>query len=276
MPMLPFDPIELRDFWLEVRLKYALDDEPRGPGPNRPSNVVHISRTNHSVGRVCDFVDGYLVGLSRELKPAVEKHLAWMESEPEPDRVIYMENGLTYEGWLDSLYDWRQALGLCKWLGRGDRAFADLTSAAVADWQVIELASPALAFQARASRRNFMDIHLAGALAADAPLIGLKIYEAAGMKAPMEPPPSPVPFGHWACRHLVERGTRDETFVSRGRDMLTANLLPRFYEGGRMYQVGLWLKAIYFDSGVVQTPEQAFAKAYDSMPGVPRPDFMPA
>lgn len=272
--MLPFDPVAERDFWLEVRLKYALDDEPRGPGPNRPPNVVHISRTNHSMGRVCDFVGGYLVGLSKELKPAVEKHIAWMESEPEPDRTIYLESGLIYEGWLESLYDWRQALGLCKWLGRGHSAFADLTSAAVADWQVMELASPALTFEARASRREFMSDHLAGALAADAPLIGLKIYEAAGMKPRMEPPPSPVSFGHWACRHLVDRGTRDETFVSRGRDMLTANLLPRFYGGGDIVQAALWLKAIYFDSGVVQTPEQAFAKAYDSMPGVRRPDFM--
>lgn len=74
-----------------------------------------------------------------------------MENEPEPDLVIYTEQGFTYEGWLDSLKDWREALGLCKWLGRGDRAFSDLTSAAVADWQVLELASPALAAQARAA-----------------------------------------------------------------------------------------------------------------------------
>lgn len=83
-----------------------------------------------------------------------------------------------------------------------------------------------MTFEARASRREFMSDHLAGALAADAPLIG------------------------------------------------TANLLPRFYEGGDIVQAALWLKAIYFDSSVVQTPEQAFAKAYDSMPGVRRPDFM--
>src|SRR5215217_1750598 len=58
--MLPFDPIELRDFWLKVRLKYALDSAPRGPGPNRPAGVAHMSRTNYSVGRVGDFVGGYL------------------------------------------------------------------------------------------------------------------------------------------------------------------------------------------------------------------------
>jgi hypothetical protein len=272
--MLPFDPIDLREFFLEVRLKYVIDSNPPAPDRNRPPNVAHMARTNYSIGRACDFVNGYLVGLSRELKPLIEKHVTWMESEPEPDRVIYLESGFTYEGWMDSLYDWRVALGLCKWLGRGDRAFATFAAAALADWQVLELASPALASEARATRRNFMNMHFAVALAADAPLIGLKIYEAAGTQAQMESVTSPTRFGHWACRHLVNRGTRDETFVSRGRDMLTANLLPRFYQGADLYQSAVWLKAIYFDSGVVQTPEQAFAKAYDSMPGIPCPDFM--
>ena len=170
-------------------------------------------------------------------------------------------------GWI-LVHDWRQALGLCKWLCRGSRSFSELTAAAAADWQVLELASPPLADQARASRRNYMDDHLALALAADAPLIGLKIYEAAGMKPPMEAATSPVRFGHWACRHLVDRGTRDQAFVSRGREMLTANMLPRFCEGGGdLVQAALWLKAIYFDSGVAQTPEQTIARAYDSMPG---------
>jgi hypothetical protein len=58
--------------------------------------------------------------------------------------------------------------------------------------------------------------------------------------------------------------------------MLTANLLPRFYEGGDSIQLALWLKAIYFDSGVAQTPEQTIARAYDCMPGISRPDFIPA
>jgi hypothetical protein len=35
-----------------------------------------------------------------------------------------------------------------------------------------------------------------------------------------------------------------------------------------------WLKAIYFDSGVVQTPQEAIAKAYESMPGTVRPDVV--
>ena len=69
--------------------------------PTGRRTLCTYPHSNHSIGRVCDFVGGYLVGLSRELKPAVEKHIAWMESEPEPDRAIYMEHELSYEGWLE-------------------------------------------------------------------------------------------------------------------------------------------------------------------------------
>ena len=42
-----------------------------------------------------------------------------------------------------------------------------------------------------------------------------------------------------------------------------------------MIEAALWLKAIYFDSGVAQTPEQAIAKAYDCMPGHTTSGFHP-
>jgi hypothetical protein len=273
--MLPFDPIGLRDFWLEVRLQYTIDDKPRAVELELPG-LMHISHNGYAGGHTSDLVSGYLVGLSKELRATTDKHLAWMESHPEPDRAIYIERGFTNEGWWDSLYDWRKALGVCQWLGRGDRAFASLTAATAADWQLLELASVALAPRARATRRNYMSIHLATALAADAPLIGLKIYEAAGAKPPMGLATSPVRFGQWACRHLVNGGTRDAEFVARGKAMLTANLLPTFYQGGRMIETALWLKTIYFDSGVAQTPELTIARAYDCMPGISRPDFIPA
>ncbi|GEP58715.1 hypothetical protein [Reyranella soli] len=273
--MLPFDPIALRDFWLQVRLQYTIDNEPRVLDQEAPG-LTHISHNGYAGGQTSSLVSGYLLGLSKELRATTDKHIAWMESMPEPDRAIYIERGLTNEGWRDSLYDWRQSLGVSQWLARGDRAFAALTAAAAADWQLLELASPALAARARATRRNYMSIHLATALAGDAPLIGLKIYEAAGATLPMGLATSPVRFGHWACRHLVDGGSRDAAFVARGKAMLTANLLPTFYHGGKMFEAALWLKAIYFDSGVVQTPEQTFARAYDCMPGISRPDFIPA
>jgi hypothetical protein len=273
--LLPFDPVGERDFWLQTRLQYTIADEPRVDDKGLPG-LAHITHVLHAGGLVTDLVSGYLVGLWNELRATTDKHLAWMESTPEPDRAIYLQRGLASERWWESLYDWRKALGISQWLSRGDRAFASLTAAAAADWQLLELASPALLAQARDTRRHYMSIHLATALAGDAPLLGLKIYEAAGAKPPMGPATSPVRFGHWACRHLVGGGTRDAEFVTRGKAMLTANLLPTFRQGGRMIETALWLKAIYFDSGVAQTPEQTFARAYDCTPGISRPDFIPA
>jgi len=56
--------------------------------------------------------------------------------------------------------------------------------------------------------------------------------------------------------------------------MLRASLLPYFCWTPQWIEPALWLKAIYWDSGVVRTPEQAIVKAYDSMPVVERPDFV--
>jgi hypothetical protein len=265
--MLPFDPIDLRDLWLRVGLEFTI---------NRATPGIHpVSHLTYATTQVSSFVDGYLVGLSNELKATAEKHVIWMETQPEPDRVVYADAGLTEEVWRDSVFEWRLSLGVCKWLSRSDRAFDDLTAAIAMDWQGLDLASALLAPEVHATRRNFMSFHLATALAADAPLIGLKIYEATSLQPSLEATDSAARFGHWACHHLIDGGTHDETFVTRGRDMLTENLLPKFYEGRNMIEAALWLKAIYFDSGTVQTAEQAIAKAYDSMPGMLRPDFIP-
>jgi hypothetical protein len=271
--MLEFNPTRSRDFWLRSHLKDAIDREPFS-GHKEPPGIEHISHHAYAEMQTANLISGYLYGFATELEATVEKHIAWMESQPEPDRVVYTGTGVTVEFWREALFSWRLVLGVCKWLGRGDRAFGDLTAAAATDWQVVALARGELAPEVRASRRNQMSLHLATALAADAPLLGLNIYEAAGMKSPMGPMTSPVRFGYWACRHLLGDGSRDETLVAHGKAMLTANLLPTFYSAGHVIEIALWLKAIYFDSGGVQTPEQAIVKAYDSMPGIPRPDFI--
>lgn len=273
--MLEFDPIRARGFWLQRWLKKTIDAEPFHSDRNPPA-ITHISHHAYAEMQTTQLINGYVYGFANELKATVEKHIAWMESRPEPDRVVYAEGNLGVEAWREALFSWRLMLGLCKWLGRGERAFGALTAAAATDWQVVALVDGELAPDVRASRRHQISLHFATALAADAPLLGLKIYEAAGMKPSMEPATTPARFGHWACRHLLDNGTRDETFIARGKAMLTANLLPTFLPSGDKIQVALWLKAIYFDSGVVQTPERAIAKAYDSTPGIPRPDFIPA
>ena len=37
--------------------------------------------------------------------------------------------------------------------------------------------------------------------------------------------------------------------------------------------MAMWLKAIFYDSGVTRTPEETILRAYDTMSGVEKPDF---
>jgi hypothetical protein len=98
-----------------------------------------------------------------------------------------------------------------------------------------------------------MSTHFATGFATDAPLLGLRIYEAAAT--------SPVRFGHRAYQHLLGDGTRGETFVAHGKAMLTANLPSSILRRDKI-ETALSPKLVYFDGGAVQAPEQAIAKAY--------------
>jgi hypothetical protein len=262
-----YDPVKRRSYWLKFGLKIETEFD--------PASVVARARPNYVHHMTSSMVDAFLVGLADEVRPTLEKIVAWMETQPEPDRLVFSGAGENWDAWWVALYEWRQALGLCKWLSRGDRAERELTASVRAEWVSLEQPTSELSAIARAALREFLTPRLATALAGNASTLGLKLYEAAGVKRPSGPVAPILRFGQWACRHLAEGGARDADFVARGKDMLTASLLPKFFWEGARIEPALWLKAIYFDSGVVRTPEQAIAKAYDSMPGVERPNFVP-
>ncbi|MBL6654132.1 MAG: hypothetical protein ISP49_21240, partial [Reyranella sp.] len=172
--MLEFNLARSRDAWLQSRLKGVIDSKPFAD-PNESPETQHIADRGYAEMQTSSLVRGYLYGFARELKGAVEKHVAWMESHPEPDRAVYTGTGRSVEFWRDALVSWRLVLGVCRWLGRGDRAFANLTAAAAADWQLLALANGEVGEEVREDRRGYMGVHLATALAGDAPLLGLKI-----------------------------------------------------------------------------------------------------
>jgi hypothetical protein len=118
-------------------------------------------------------------------------------------------------------------------------------------------------------------------LAARRPAVGLQLCEAAGLtdKASSAPPvqAAELMYGRWACRYLAEgSGPQDPAYVAKGEAMLRKALLSRFMENGSYTKMVLWLKAIYFDSGVTRTPEATIFKAYDTMPGIEKPSFAEA
>ena len=151
-------------FGCEMRLQYTIDDEPCVDDKGLPG-LAHISHKCMPAGTLATLVSGYLVGLSKELRATTDKHLAWMENNPEPDRAIYIERGLTK----------RRLVGLTIRLAEGawgvpvarsrrsgvrlphGRRCCRLAASGAGE--------PALAPQARATRRNYMSIHLATALA---------------------------------------------------------------------------------------------------------------
>jgi hypothetical protein len=263
-----FDPVESRNIWLRVgRLDFT--------NGLQPTTIPVAARSHFAQLQTSNMIDAHLVGLAGEVRPILERLVTWMEAQPEPDRLVFSGSGHREDAWSAALYEWRQVLGLCRWLLRGERAAQELTAALEADCQGLEQAKPEHAAAARAKRREYLSMRLAVALAANAPLLGLRLYDSFGPKRPSGLVAPVLRFGLWACRYLAEGGTRDATFVMRGQQMLTDSLLRKFFWEHARIEPALWLKAIYFDSGVVRTPEQAIAKAYDSMPSVERPDFVP-
>jgi len=215
--------------------------------------------------------EAFLVGLSDEVRSILEYNIAWIEAQPEATL-----NALPgpKEHWPSR---WRHALGLFKWLSRGDPAKREFSAALSSPWMAqARDKSREVSDLERRERDEYLDARLALALAADEPLLGLQFLEAIGIEGPPHPEEvAMVKFGWWACRHLVDGGGRDAAFVARGEEMLRASLVKSITWYGTLIEPALWLKAIYFDSGVVETPAQAIAKAYDSMSWLERPAFVP-
>jgi hypothetical protein len=257
-----FDPQVTRNEWLNWRLnthrKYTLDEVP----------------TSGMVGYLCleigHMEEAFIVGLSDEVRPILEYNIAWIEAQPEATLNAFPG---PKEHWPSR---WRQALGLFKWLSRGDPAKREFSAALNSRWMVqARDKSRKVSDLERRERDENLEARLALALAADQPLLGLQFIEAIGIEGAPDPEEvAMVKFGWWACRHLVDGGSRDAGFVSRGEEMLTASLVEGVMWYGTLIEPALWLKAIYFDSGVVKTPEQAIAKAYDSMSWLERPNFV--
>jgi hypothetical protein len=260
-----FDPIGDRKFWLEFKLKtmkFAPQEFSREVQPTYLHTLVNTS------------VDGFLLGLADHVRPILEATIRWIESHDEPDLREYPKDRHHWRyGW-DSRFAWYQTLGLCKWLSRGNSAEAEFAKAIKADTDAREHALKESIVLDPGEEQAILTERLATALAANNPAACLKLFAAVGVAYASELEAPVLQFGQWTCQHLVSGGKRDAEFVGRGAEMLRATLLPYFFWSANRTEPALWLKTIYWDSGVARTPEQAIAKAYDSMPGIRRPDFV--
>jgi hypothetical protein len=252
MMLAKFDPIRERQVWLEYGLKVETEFA--------PDAIASTAQPGYASQIANSLIEAYWVGLSDQVRPTLEQIIAWMEAEAEPSAAVY---------------GWQRTLGLCKWLSRNDSGQDHFAAAINARWQNWQQETTGKLAGNREERQEVLSQCMAMALTANVPALGVKLYEAAKVRRTSKDQAPLLQFGRWACGHLVQGGHRDATFIAKGADMLRASLLPNFFWGGNRTEPALWLKAIYWDSGVAQTPEQAIARAYDSMPGVERPDFVP-
>ncbi len=262
-----FDPKGQRESWLErhlsVFMRFAPHEFDREAMPGYLNTLVN------------DAVKCYFLGLADQVRPVLEGIIDWTESHPEPGLHEYSPERHHWRYAWDSRFTWYQTLGLCKWLSRGDAAEADFAKAMKAEIDGREYAVKEAIASDPGDEQAALTEHVATALAARNPAVGLKLLAAVGVAHASEPEAPVLEFSQWACHHLASGGKQDSKFVGRGAEMLEATLLPYFFWTANRTEPALWLKAIYWDSGVARTPEQAIARAYDSMPGIERPDFVP-
>jgi hypothetical protein len=262
-----FDPVRKRKFWLEFNLEFETEFVPDEIPPK--GQPLYLSTM------VNGLITAYLLGLVDRVQPTLETIVRWIESRPEPDVQLFNEE---WEHWRDgwyALYVWRRTLGICKWLCGIDGAEEAFRQALQAEWQAWQQAASEDATRDFHVRRESLTEHLAMALTANNPLAGLQLRDAAGIKMVSADHPPLLLLGQWACLYLHDGRERDEEFLRTGIKLLSRSLGPDLLSAGRLTELALWLKAFAWDSGAAQTPAQAFVMAYDLLPGIQRPDFIP-
>jgi hypothetical protein len=73
------------------------------------------------------------------------------------------------------------------------------------------------------------------------------------------------------CRADWGHAPLDKDALAAGEAMLTNHLVDNWLDGGLVLRAALWLKTLYFVSGLTCNPEQTLMRAYYFMPDVRRP-----
>ncbi len=261
-----FDPVRKRQFWLDFALKYETEFVPdQIPPQGQPLYVSVLANC---------LAGGFLLGLADRVRPTLEAIVTWMESRPEPAMGLF--NG-PRDFWHDdyyALYAWRRTLGLATWLCGREGAERHFAAALSAEWDCWHKATPDQVKRDGSLRRDRLGENLALALAANQPKIGVYFFAEAG-GGPFEELGSLPMLGAYACTRMLGSETMTPAFIEEARQLLDAALWPDCLSEGRYTEPALWMKFLYFDSGMARTPEAALARLYDFMPGVKRPDFVP-
>ena len=257
-----FEPKKDRQFYLDFLLTIVTKFEPEATGP--------FNRSHYMASKLGDLVHAHLLGLREQVLPLARALAAWMESQP-----ALPEDKDTEESFY--AYQWWETLGLCKWLIDGDLAVAEFARASEADWRRWDQFDRFQPNGKKLLMREGLELALPLNLAARRHDVGLTLCREAGLTTKPSSAPAIVRaelmYGQWACRHLIDGGKPDATYVAKGEEMLRKVMSESFIMNGYHTKMAMWLKAIYHDSGVTRTPEETILKAYDTMTDIEKPAF---
>lgn len=216
----------------------------------------------------------YWFGLGDRARRALVGVLDWMDSSGPPSPDHWPQDKYHYREAPTAHFHWWESVGLGRWLLGREGVDAAFAFAVQVEWDGWRQATPTEQEQDRGNRQNILSERLAVALCAGLPDYAARFCEATQLRQPFLSVKPMWEFGQWASTYLVQGQARDETFVGKGQGALRKTLLEYYEPSSAWVEATLWLKAIYFDGGVTRTAQETIFRAYDCMPGIPRPDFV--
>lgn len=240
-----------------------------------PDRIEPALRWLYLVSAVERLARWFWLGLADLARPRLDRVIEWMERQdgppfdagPDPVEAnrCYWQTGSV----------WWQVLGICKWLAHDEGAEPEFARAISFLWEfhhAVEQGPDWL----RDSRQSSMSETLAVALAAQRADLGAHLYWAIDQWKPgLEKMPG-VDFGRWACVELANGGKRDADYVYYGITVVLMNARKERNRSKPSLERLVWLKAIWFDSGMASTASEAIAREYDVIGDRRRPGFLPA
>ncbi len=213
-------------------------------------------------------VDWYLlqamfVGMHDEALAPIRKGLALMEeygppsgTEPEPPNQLYSSRDKAIKWWI--------AFGLGRWIvGRGDgvEEFAGAADHVHQQWQGDDPGPFVTSVLIGLASHRYQMVEW---------ICQQCLSETGRLVVPEDDRPM-AELARWMAKHLAAGGARDARFVARAEAALRAWYdIPKYVSWGGL---ALWLKVIYWESGLTKTPAETFLRLYEVLPQIEKPDF---
>ncbi|WP_255503901.1 hypothetical protein [Cupriavidus sp. UME77] len=222
---------------------------------------------------LADVISAWLVSLHVDVAPVIPRSLKWIEQAIEQDEKF----GPDPNAHRTTLH-WAKALG--GWLDTGWNYEGEWDSARVyeeARWRYEKRPWPAHEI-IKSGLDDYMAFAYQGGEHDEGFEAGIEMYErwTGKTSVSLSKALKPRDFGYALCLHRTARQQFDEEDLFKaGRKMLQTNLQENWLGGGQYIRAATWLKIVYWHHDETLTPLQVVLKAYDNMPKVPRPAFVP-